>query len=257
MFLTPDGKPMYGGTYWPPEPRWGRPSFRQVLESVNEAWRTRRAAMEERGLALADHLARALRAEPGRGRDPDDLTRVGDALHGRGRSRSRRHPRRAEISQRADLPLLLERDVPPPRSGFGEAVRALLEAMSAGGIYDHLGGGYARYSTDADLARAALREDALRQRANSRIAGACSQPVARSGLAERARETVGWLMREMRVGEAFAASLDADQDGEEGSFYVWREDEIDAALGAGAPRSRPPTTSRGRQLGRPHASCGV
>ena len=116
MFLSPDGKPMVGGTYWPPEPRYGRPSFRQVLQSIANSWRTQRNEMESRGLTLADHLAKLSELNAGPGISPADLTRVGDALksavdpvHGGMR-------RRAEISQRADLPLLLERDVPPWRS---------------------------------------------------------------------------------------------------------------------------------------------
>ena len=64
MFLSPEGQPMFGGTYWPPAPRWGRPSFRQILESVDAAWRTRRDAMQQRGLTLTDHLAKLRRRAP-------------------------------------------------------------------------------------------------------------------------------------------------------------------------------------------------
>ena len=70
MFLTSDGKPMFGGTYWPPEPRWGRPSFRQVLQSVDATWRTRRGEMESRGLTLADHLAKLSESNAGAGVAP-------------------------------------------------------------------------------------------------------------------------------------------------------------------------------------------
>ena len=80
MFLDPDGQPMYGGTYWPPEPRWGRPSFRQILEGVDSAWRTRRTAMEQNGAALFDHVARLSAPSPGRALTADDLTKVGDGL---------------------------------------------------------------------------------------------------------------------------------------------------------------------------------
>ena len=235
MFLSPDGKPMSGGTYWPPEPRWGRPSFRQVLELVNEAWRTRRAAMEERGLALTDHLAELSAPRPGAGVTPADLTRVGDALMSavdRDRGGIRGAPKfpNAPIFRFFWNEMFRRRDL-----GFGEAVRALVEAVSAGGIYDHLGGGYARYSTDAEWLvphfEKMLYDNAQILELLALVHSRWPDPL----FAERARETVGWLMREMRVGEAFAASLDADQEGEEGSFYVWREDEIDAALGAASP----------------------
>ena len=136
---------------------------------------------------------------------------------------------------------------------FGEAVRAMLEAMNAGGIYDHLGGGYARYSTDAEWLvphfEKMLYDNAQILELLALVHALWPDPA----FAERAHETVGWLMREMRVGDAFAASLDADQDGEEGLFYVWREEEIDAALGeAAAPFKAAYDVTPRRQLGRPH-----
>ena len=119
---------------------------------------------------------------------------------------------------------------------FGEAVRGLVEAMNAGGIYDHLGGGYARYSTDDEWLvphfEKMLYDNAQILELLALVQSLWPDPV----FAERARETVGWLMREMRVGDAFAASLDADQAGEEGAFYVWREEEVDAALGEGSAK---------------------
>ena len=119
---------------------------------------------------------------------------------------------------------------------FGEAVRALLEAMNAGGIYDHLGGGYARYSTDDEWLvphfEKMLYDNAQILELLALVHSQWPNPL----FASRARETVGWLMREMRVGDAFAASLDADQEGEEGAFYVWREEEVDAALGKASAR---------------------
>ena len=235
MFLSPDGKPMYGGTYWPPEPRWGRPSFRQILESVNEAWRTRRAAMEERGSLLTNHLNQLSAPNPGGDLTPGDLTTVSNSLmravdhvHG-GIGGAPKFPN-APIFRFFWNEMFRRRD-----AAFGEAVRALLEAMSAGGIYDHLGGGYARYSTDAEWLvphfEKMLYDNAQILELLALVQSQWPDPM----LAERARETVGWLTREMKAGDAFGASLDADQDGEEGLFYVWRADEIDVALGAASP----------------------
>jgi uncharacterized protein len=236
MFLSPDGKPMFGGTYWPPEPRWGRPSFRQVLQSVDATWSTRRDEMEQRGLTLADHLAKLSELSAGPGVTPADLTRIGDALlnavdpvHG-GLRGAPKFPN-APIFRFFWNEMFRRRD-----PAFGQALRAMLEAMNAGGIYDHLGGGYARYSTD-DVWLVPHFEKMLYDNAQilellALVHSLWPDPT----FAERARETVEWLMREMRVGDAFAASLDADQDGEEGLFYVWREEEVDAALGdAAAP----------------------
>ncbi len=235
MFVDPDGKPMYGGTYWPPEPRWGRSSFRQVMEAVNSAWRTRRPELESRGEKLAAHLAELSQPSLGAGLQPDDLTRTGDALlrivdhvHG-GIGGAPKFPN-APIFRFFWSEMFRRRD-----TSFGEAVRGLLEAMNAGGIYDHLGGGYARYSTDAEWLvphfEKMLYDNAQILELLAMVHALWPDPT----FADRARETVGWLMREMRAGGAFAASLDADQDGEEGAFYVWRESEIDIALGEAAP----------------------
>jgi uncharacterized protein YyaL (SSP411 family) len=231
MFLSPDGKPMVGGTYWPPEPRYGRPSFQQVLRSIDSAWRTQRDQMEGRGLSLSDQLAKLSDVSAGPGVSPADLTRVGDALkravdpvHG-GLSDAPKFPN-APIFRFFWNEMFRRRD-----PSFGEAVRAMLKAMNAGGIYDHLGGGYARYSTDAEWLvphfEKMLYDNAQILELLALVHSLWPDPT----FAERAHETVGWLMREMRVGHAFAASLDADQDGEEGLFYVWGDAEVDVALG--------------------------
>ena len=236
MFLDPDGRPMYGGTYWPPAPRWGRPSFRQILDGVANAWANRRAELEKNAAAIATHLAKISAPATGGALTPDDLTRVGDALiravdpvRG-GIGGAPKFPNApifrffwSEMFRRGDRK-------------FGEAVRKLLKAVSAGGIYDHLGGGYARYSTDAEWLvphfEKMLYDNAQILELLALVHAEWPDPV----FAERASETVAWLMREMRVEGAFAASLDADQDGEEGAFYVWTEDEVDATLGPASAR---------------------
>jgi uncharacterized protein len=234
MFLSPDGKPMIGGTYWPPEPRYGRPSFQGVLKSVDSAWRTQRNEMESRGLTLADHLAKLSELNAGPGVSPADLTRVGDAL------KSMVDPVNGGLSGAPKFPnapifrLFWNEMFRRGDPSFGEALRAMLEAMNAGGIYDHLGGGYARYSTDAEWLvphfEKMLYDNAQILELLALVHSLWPDPT----FAERAHETVEWLNREMRVGDAFAASLDADQDGEEGLFYVWGEDEVDAVLGDAA-----------------------
>jgi uncharacterized protein YyaL (SSP411 family) len=236
MFLDPDGEPMFGGTYWPPEQRFGRPAFRQVLQSVAAAWRDRRPAMKQNGAALARHLAQLSAPRLGRALTPDDLANVGaellrlvDPVHG-GLRGAPKFPN-APIFRFFWNEMFRRRD-----PAFGRAVRALLEAMNAGGIYDHLGGGYARYSTDDEWLVPHFEKMLYDNAQILELLALVHSLWPDQIFAERARETVGWLMREMRVGDAFAASLDADQDGEEGAFYVWREQEIDAALGDAAAR---------------------
>ena len=120
-------------------------------------------------------------------------------------------------------------------SRFRLALRKLLNALSAGGIYDHLGGGFARYSTDAEW-HVPHFEKMLYDNAQILELLALAHAEAASPVyAERAKQTFGWLMREMRAGGAFASSQDADQGGKEGQFYVWSEAEIDAVLGSARP----------------------
>jgi uncharacterized protein YyaL (SSP411 family) len=234
MFLTPEGEPFYGGTYWPPAPRWGRPSFRQVLASVTHAWRTKREGVTQNGAAVAAHVAE-LAAPRGAGAltaahldaAGDALLRIIDPVNG-GIGRAPKFPNApifrflwSEYFRRGDV-------------AFRDAVRGLLDALCAGGIYDHLGGGFARYSVDGEW-HVPHFEKMLYDNAQILELLALAHAEAPSPVyAARARDTFLWLQREMRVEGAFAASLDADQDGEEGLFYVWTAEQIDAALGADA-----------------------
>jgi len=235
MFLSPDGAPFFGGTYWPPAPRWGRPSFMQVIAAVDAAWRDRRAEIAERGAGLVAHIAASAAPADGEPIQPEHLARVAAALTrildpvNGGLGGAPKFPNAPIFrflwseSFRAKLPALRG------------AVRALLDAISAGGIYDHLGGGFARYAVDGEW-RVPHFEKMLYD--NAQILELLALAYAETPTpvyAERARETFDWLMREMRSGDAFAASLDADSEGEEGRFYFWTAAEIAATLGHDGP----------------------
>jgi len=235
MFLTPDGAPFFGGTYWPPAPRHGQPAFAQVLASVASVWSTKREAAIGNGAALTQHLQDlAAEREPG-ALSGEKLDAASAALLAlidpvnAGVGRAPKFPNApifrffwSEYGRRGD-----------PR--FRNAVRGLLDSLCAGGIYDHIGGGFARYSVDAEW-HVPHFEKMLYDNAQILELLALAHADAASPIfANRARDTFGWLMREMKAGDAFAASLDADQEGEEGKFYVWSAAEIDAALGADAP----------------------
>jgi uncharacterized protein len=234
MFLSPDGAPFFGGTYWPPSARWGRPSFMQVLNAVDEAWRDKRAALGEQSASLVAHLA--AQAAPPAGADlaPADLARAADALTrildpvNGGLSGAPKFPN-APIFR-----FLWSESFRARQPALRGAVRALLDALCAGGIYDHLGGGFARYSVDGEW-RVPHFEKMLYDNAQIlELLALAYADTPTPAYAERACETFAWLMREMRAGDAFAASLDADSEGEEGRFYVWTGDEIDAVLGPDA-----------------------
>ncbi len=234
MFLTPGGAPIYGGTYWPPAPRWGRPSLRQVLQAVDDAWRDKRQALLAQGAGLVAHLTEIGAPRPGPGLVPDDMTRVCDALL------RALDPVNGGIGDAPKFP-----NAPIFRFFWNEffrrgdarcraAGRGLVDALCAGGIYDHLGGGFARYSTDAEW-HVPHFEKMLYDNAEILELLALAYAEAPTPLyAARARETFGWLMREMRADVAFASSQDADSQGEEGRYYVWSADEIDAVLGEDA-----------------------
>jgi len=231
MFLTPDGAPFFGGTYWPPTPRFGRPSFPQVLASVANAWRTKRAGIMQNGASITAHLAEIAAPRGPGALTGERLDGVGEALFGlldpvnAGIGRAPKFPN-APIFRFFWNEYFRRRDL-----AFRDAVRGLLDALCAGGIYDHLGGGFARYSVDAEW-HVPHFEKMLYDNAQILELLAFAHAEAPSAIyAARARDTFAWLIREMRVGGAFAASLDADQAGEEGLFYVWTAQEIDAALG--------------------------
>jgi uncharacterized protein YyaL (SSP411 family) len=240
MFLTPDGDPFWGGTYFPPEPRWGRPSFRQVLNGVAEAYHGQSDAIRQNVGALRRSLAAASATHPGAMPQPDTLdraaatlVRITDPMQGglQGAPKFPNPPIFRFLWQNAFRT--------GNRQGI-DATRLLLHRMSQGGIYDHLGGGYARYSTDAEWLVPHF-EKMLYDNAQLLELLALAHAEQREEMfAARAAETVGWMIRDMTAETvnglaAFAASEDADSDGEEGRFYVWTESEIDALLGADSP----------------------
>jgi len=240
MFLTPDGAPFWGGTYFPPEPRWGRPSFRQVLQGVADAWAEGHEMVTRNPVMLLGALEQMAATAPGELPTPAmldtaaaTLLRATDPVQGglRGAPKFPNPPIFRFLWQDA-----LRTGRPEGKA----ALHLMLERMSQGGIYDHLGGGYARYSVD-DVWLVPHFEKMLYDNAQLLELLALAHADRPSALyLLRAAETVGWLDRDMTAATdpagnaAFAASEDADSEGEEGKFYVWTEAEVDALLGADA-----------------------
>jgi len=246
VFLTPDGRPFYGGTYFPDTPRHGLPSFRQVLEGVARAYRDQRAEIEQSSSAIVSAIG--------------DATRLGVA-----------HPATGDATASAGLPersvldaavATLERSFDPRHGGWGGApkfpqpmtiefllgratagderaramARRTLDAMADGGIHDQLGGGFHRYATDAVWLvphfEQMLYDSAQLARVYVHAWGLTGDRRYRAV----ALGALDYLARELLTADgAFAASQDADTDGEEGGTFVWTADEVRSVLGEAAP----------------------
>ncbi len=235
MFLAPDGTPFWGGTYFPPAPRWGRPSFRQVLQGVSAAWTAQDDMVTHNGASLRAALQRAATPAAGELPGPTHLDAVA-AAYLRLNDPENGGLRGAPKFPNAPIFRFLWQNAFRTGEPAGkDMLHLMLRRMSLGGIYDHLGGGYARYATD-EIWLVPHFEKMLYDNAQLLELLALAHADRPDPLyAARADETVGWMVRDMAAGDAFAASEDADSEGEEGKFYVWSESEIDALLGLDAP----------------------
>ena len=243
MFLTPQGEPFWGGTYFPPTPRYGRPGLPQVLQTIAQVYRDDPDRVAHNVAALTEALGRLSRNAAGQGipldlidQAADRVLREVDPLEG-GIGDAPKFP------QCPTLKLLWRAWTRRRVERFREAVELTLDKMCQGGIYDHLGGGFARYAVDRQWLVPHFEKMLYDNAQILDLLTWAWQDSGRPLYAERARETVAWVLREMiaaadgsgtRPCGAFASAFDADSEGEEGRFYVWSEAEIDAALGADA-----------------------
>ena len=256
VFLTPAGEPFWAGTYFPPEPRHGMPSFRQMMDGVTEAWRERRGEVMEQAAMLARGIQQQNTVTPASGTGGREaITEALAAFDSQYDLANGGFGGAPKFPPSVGLDFLLRRAWADPAdvSARGMA-EGTLRAMADGGVFDHVGGGFHRYAVDAIWLvphfEKMLYDNALLLRAYALAACVLNEP-AHAVTAER---IAAYLLREMRVtGGAFAAAQDADSPGGEGAFFTWTPAEIGAVLdpaAAGAVMARYGVTEYGNFEGR-------
>jgi len=238
VFLTPSGRPFFGGTYFPDTPRHGMPSFRQVLEGVAAAWQRDRAGVETAGSRLVQAIAESSRAGAGGGGLPPStvleqavaaIEASFDATHG-GWGRAPKFP------QPMTIEFLLRRHVATGDGRPLATARRSLDAMADGGIRDQLGGGFHRYSTTADWLVPHFEQMLYDNAQLARVYAHAFATARDERYLEVAQGTLDYLLRELRTDDGgFAASQDADTEAQEGATFVWTLDEVRQVLADDAP----------------------
>jgi uncharacterized protein len=236
MFLTPEGVPFHGGTYYPPEERHGMPSFVRVLRSVAEAYRTRRGDVDETAARVRELYASAQRAAVSMGElTTTQLDAAARGIAARYDARNGGFEGAPKFPQTMALDFLLRHWRRTGAAAELAIVRDSFLKMARGGINDQVGGGFHRYSVDERWLvphfEKMLYDNALLARLGVHLFQATTDPE----IARVTRATIDWALREMAAPNGgFYSSLDADSEGHEGKFYIWSSAELDALLGENA-----------------------
>ncbi len=236
VFLTPEGRPFYGGTYFPNEPRHGLPSFLQLLEGIDLAWKTQRAELEQTGVQLVQGLVQNQRLPAVQAPPSPDLLETAVSLIERSFDQANGGWGSApKFPQPMTIEFLLRRSAAGDRRALPIARRSL-DKMADGGVHDQLGGGFHRYATDARWLVPHFEQMLYDNAQLARVYLHAWSLTGESRYRDVGLGVLEYLLRELRTADgAFAASQDADTDGVEGATFTWRASEVEELLGAEGP----------------------
>jgi uncharacterized protein YyaL (SSP411 family) len=235
LFLTPDGRPFFGGTYYPPDDRYGRPGFATLLTSIAGAWRNNREQLEGSAAELLSHLSEAAGLSGAGAVATGVLGSAAEAMAARFDRVNGGFGHAPKFPPSMNLEFLLRRWLRTGEAVPRQIVETTLSKMAAGGMYDQVGGGFHRYSVDERWLVPHFEKMLYDNGMLARVYLLAFRAFGSRAYARIARETLDFLLREMAPEEGgFFAAQDADSEGREGAFYVWTPKSIADAVGEGS-----------------------
>ena len=235
VFLTPEQQPFFAGTYFPPVDKYGRPGFPTLLSNIKELWQNERSTLLEQAVELSAHVAEQARMAAPLAIGRDALRSAASQLHGSFDGRHGGFGKAPKFPPCSALSLLLRQYRHAPNGSLLEMVTRTLDGMKNGGMYDHLAGGFARYSTDERWLVPHFEKMLYDNAQLASVYLEAYQTTRDPEYARVARETLDYVIREMQEPSgAYFSATDADSEGVEGKFFVWTLDEIIEILGVQA-----------------------